>query len=75
MTTLAIQLEEPAQKILSEHAAQQHTSVEEYARSILLDHIAHYNTETIEAMEDVLAGRNLSGPYHSISELMEELHA
>ena len=33
------------------------------------------NAETIEAMEDVRAGRNMSGPYDSIEELMEALNA
>ena len=33
------------------------------------------NKETIEAMEDVLHGRNLGKTFTSVEELMEDLHA
>lgn len=33
------------------------------------------NAETIAAIEDVNQGRNLSRPFHSVSELMEDLNA
>jgi hypothetical protein len=29
----------------------------------------HFNAETIAAMEDVLAGRNLYGPYETVAEM------
>ena len=35
----------------------------------------NYNRETMEAMEDVRLGRNLSGPYKSMDELIEALNA
>lgn len=31
------------------------------------------NAETLEAMQNVLEGKNLSGPYHTIEELMAAL--
>ena len=31
------------------------------------------NAETIAAMEEVIAGRNLTGPFHSVKELMASL--
>ncbi len=33
------------------------------------------NAETLAAMEDVNNGRNLSRPFHSVAELMEDLNA
>lgn len=33
------------------------------------------NAETLQAMDDVNQGRNLIGPFHSVSEVMEELNA
>ena len=75
LTTLAIQLEEPARKLLAECAARQRISLEAFVRNILLEHVALYNDETLEAMDDVIAGRNLSRPFHTIDELMEELNA
>lgn len=33
------------------------------------------NRETIAAIDDVNNGRNLSKPFHSVSELMEDLNA
>ena len=33
------------------------------------------NSETIAAIEDVNQGRNLSRPFHSVAELMEDLNA
>lgn len=33
------------------------------------------NTETLAAIDDVNHGRNLSKPFHSVSELMEDLNA
>lgn len=33
------------------------------------------NSETLSAIDDVNHGRNLSKPFHSVSELMEDLNA
>lgn len=33
------------------------------------------NAETLEAIDDVNHGRNLSRPFHSVTELMEDLNA
>lgn len=33
------------------------------------------NEETRQAIEDVEAGRNVIGPFHSVNELMEDLNA
>lgn len=33
------------------------------------------NTETLAAIDDVNHGRNLSKPFHSVEELMEDLNA
>ena len=33
------------------------------------------NAETLQAIEDTQAGRNLIGPFDSVAEMMEALHA
>ena len=33
------------------------------------------NAETLQAMQDVREGKNLHGPFNSLSELMEDLNA
>jgi hypothetical protein len=35
----------------------------------------HFNAETIAAMEDVLAGRNLYGPYKTVAEMFAAMDA
>lgn len=50
---------------------------EEQLKSIaaLIESFVVPNAATIEAMEDIENGRNLSGPFHSIDALMEALDA
>ena len=75
MTTLAIELEEPTKEALAACAASQHISLEEFARNILIKQAGCYNAETMQAIDDVNNGRNLSRTFNTIEELMEELNA
>ncbi len=75
-------LKKTADTLLNELGLNMSTAINIYLKQIVRENGIPFeikldkpNTETLHAMQDVREGKNLHGPFGSVSELMEDLNA
>ena len=77
------ELKAQAERIFSELGLPTSTAITMFLKSIVRHNGIPFslrvdempNAKTLQAMDDVNHKRNLSGPFHSVTEVMEELNA
>jgi addiction module antitoxin, relB/dinJ family len=85
-TNLNVRVDENLKKtvdtLLNELGLNMSTAINIYLKQIVRENGIPFeikldkpNAETLQAMQDVREGKNLHGPFNSLSELMEDLNA
>ena len=80
MTTISIEIDDVAARILDNYAALKNQTATEYVYQALMKRLedereTHPNAATMQAIDDVEHKRNLVGPFHSVDDLMRDLNA
>ena len=71
-------LKKTADTLLNELGLNMSTAINIYLKQIVRENGIPFEiklAETLQAMQDVREGKNLHGPFNSLSELMEDLNA
>ena len=75
-------LKKAADTLLNELGLNMSTAINIYLKQIVRENGIPFeikldkpNAETLQAMQDVREGKNLNGPFNSLSELMKDLNA
>lgn len=80
MTTISIEIDDIAARVLDNYAALKNQTATEYVYQALMERLedereTKTSAATMQAIDDVEHKRNLVGPFHSVDDLMRDLNA